>query len=195
DDETLSILVLVGVIEEDARFGLLFEALQSLPGVQRPTAGLLQILSTAGDDAVGVRTRLRQLLDLGLLQVTNPDAPRPAWALQVPGPIWDAMRGDTPPRPAAWLRHRPAATLAAMDDLVLDDDLRARAARVPDLLAGGAVRAVVVRGPRHNGRRSLLGAVARAGGRGLLEAQGLARPDDERWRLLAPLATLLDALP
>jgi hypothetical protein len=40
-----------------------------------------------------------------------------------------------------------------------------------------------------------VGAVARELGRGVLELEGLHKPDDERWRLVGPLATLRNALP
>jgi hypothetical protein len=61
-----------------------------------PTLGLLNILWHDADDTVAIRDRLRALRERGLVQVTNPDAPRTAWALQVPASIWDAIRGDDP---------------------------------------------------------------------------------------------------
>ena len=59
----------------------------------------------------------------------------------------------------------------------------------------GEAQALIVRGPQHNGRRTVLGAIARMLDRGLLEIRGLGKADDERWRLIGPLATLLHALP
>jgi hypothetical protein len=54
---------------------------------------------------------------------------------------------------------------------------------------------VVVRGPRHNGRRTALGALAGALGRGCLLVDGVRDAADDRWRLIGPLATALHALP
>src|ERR1044071_422880 len=44
DYETLLMLLCVGLVEEDARFGAMFERMQVGPGHHRPTAGLLHEL-------------------------------------------------------------------------------------------------------------------------------------------------------
>jgi len=195
DAAAQSLLVAIGLAEEDARFGALFEQLQSLPGVHRPTLGLLQLLWRDPADTSRVRPAIERLRAAGLVAVANPEASRAEWALQVPPPLWDALRGDAPEQPAPWLRHRPAPALATEDALVLDAALAETAPRVAALLEAGELQAVVVRGPHHGGRRTLLGAIARRAGRGLLETTGLERRDDERWRLVGPLATALHALP
>jgi hypothetical protein len=193
DHETLTLLLTIGLIEEDARFGLIFEAAQGVPGQHRPTMALLCAWWRDAADSGAVRGRLRRLQDLGLAQVVNPDAPRLEWALQVPGPIWDALRGDASPAPAPWARYRPCGELAILDELILPDDLRPTLTRLPGVLQAGEARTVVVRGPRHNGRRTLLGAIAHTLGLGMLEVQ--APIDAECWKILGPLATLLHALP
>jgi ATPase family protein associated with various cellular activities (AAA) len=70
---------------------------------------------------------------------------------------------------------------------------------VPRLIAAGDVRTIVVRGPHHNGRRTILGAVARASGRGVLDVSALDRADSRidhnRWREVALLATAMRAMP
>jgi hypothetical protein len=93
------------------------------------------------------------------------------------------------------MKLHPPDRLLSVDDLILPDGLRQALRAVPRLLADGQARALVVRGPQHNGRRTLLGAVARALGRGLVEVTGLNRTGDERWRLTGLLATLLHAVP
>ncbi len=194
DHDALTLLLATGLIEEDARFGLLFESVQSAPGQHRPTLALLNAWWRGPLDCARVRGHVRRLQDVGLLQVVNPDAPRLAWALQPPAPVWDALRGDVHDAPAPWARYRPPATLAALDDLIVPDTLRPSLTRLPRLLESGEVRAVIVRGPHSNGRRTVLGAIARAVGRGLLEVNAAA-PDDERWRLAGSLSTLLHTLP
>jgi hypothetical protein len=81
-----------------------------------------------------------------------------------------------------------------MHELILPDDIRPQIESLPRLLASHEAQALIVRGPLHNGRRTLLGAVANALGRGVLEANGLTKPD-ERWRIIGPLATLLNSMP
>ncbi|MCY1015844.1 AAA family ATPase [Pyxidicoccus sp. MSG2] len=193
DHRALTLLFCVGLTEEDARFGLLFEALQAAPGVHRPTLGLLHAWWNAeGSEA---RAALEPLREAGLLRVTNPDAPRVEWAFEVPGALWDALRGDVRLRPLPWLRYRPAAELLEIPRLILPDAVRDTVARLPPLLKQREVRTLIVRGPRHGGRRTLVGAVARALGRGLLEVELPTPRNDEHARVAGTLATLLHAVP
>jgi len=196
DDRALSLLFCCGLTEEDGRFGLLFEALQATPGVHRPTQGLLNAWWREPSDGGEVRRALRRLRDLGLVRVVNPDAPRLEHALEPSGPLWDALRGEVHEAPAPWLRHRPAEALAPAADLVLPDEAHGTLARLPTLLASGEVRSLIVRGPSHGGRRTLVGAVARALGRGLLEVTDLGgAAADERAQTAGTLAALLHAMP
>jgi hypothetical protein len=195
DYSTVTLLLAVGLIEEDARFGVVFDAFQTTPDHRRPTIGLLNAWwqpSSAGGDP---RTAIRRLLDSGLVQVMNPAAPRVEWALQVPGVLWDAMRGEVYEALTPWAQYRTPERLVAYDKLIVSNALHNTLERLPALLSSGEVQTLVVRGPQHNGRRTLVGAVAHELGYGLLEVSGLTRPDDERWRLVGPLATMLHALP
>ena len=193
DHTGVVILMLAGLIEEDARFGQLFAALQGADQ-DRPTAGLLGgwWADTAGSD---LRATLRRLREHGLVQVLNPEAPRGAWVLQPPALLWDALSGDLRPRLAPWLLYRSSDELFGLDELILPDKLQRTLETLPALLASGALPALVVRGPQQNGRRTLLGALAQATGRGLLLMSGPAGPADERWRVVGPLATALHAMP
>lgn len=191
DREALLMLLTLGLPEEDARFGSLFEGLQGAPG--RPTMGLLTAWWQT-DDPGEARSALKRLHASGLVQVLNPEAPRGDWMLAPPTLIWDAIRGEAPP-PGSWLRYRPPAELVPYGDLILPEALRGVMEAVPPLLQSGEAQALIVRGPQHNGRRTVLGTVARTLGRGALEIQGAVRIEEDRWRLVGPLATLLHALP
>lgn len=196
DYATLIMLISIGLIEEDARFGSAFEILQGLPGQQRPTFGFLS--SWQGDFAESqqVRAALRHLQELGLVHVVNPDAPRIGWAFQIPGILWDAMRGETYDTPAPWMRYRSPDKLIAPDELIISGALRPQLSVIPSLLSKGDARALIVRGPQHNGRRTLAGWVARTLGHAVLEIEGVScKPDDERWKLIGPLSTMMQALP
>jgi hypothetical protein len=194
DHSTMTLLVGVGLIEEDRRFGLVFESLQDLPGQHRPTSSLLNgwWQENGGLDPRAAVGRLREL---GLLRVVNPDAPRLDWAFEVPSALWDALRGEEHESPAPWLRYRSLAQLPLLDELILPSALHAQVRLLPELLASGKVEALIVHGARRNGRRTLLRAIARALGHGSLEITGLTKVDDERWHLIGPLATALNALP
>jgi len=193
DHSDLLLFATIGLVEEDARFGLLCEVVQGVAGQARPTLGLLTAWFRSDGGAPGdARVRLARLVDLGLVQVVNPDAARTAWAVQVVPVVWDALRGTA--GTATWVRHTAAAELAAIDDLVLTPALAVVAGRLPALLAAGQAGALVLRGPRGSGRRTLAGAVAAKLGRGLVVAEGL-KADDPRWRALGALSTALHALP
>ena len=191
----MTLLLSIGLIEEDARFGLLFEALQSTPGQRRPTLGLLNAWWKDPVDGSEVRATLRRLQALGLIEAVNPEAPRIEWALQPLALLWDVLRGEIHETLAAWARYLVPTQLATCEELIVPNTLRDSLATIPTLLAPGEAQALVIRGPQHNGRRTVLGAVARMLGRGLLEINGLSRADDERWHLIGPLATMLHALP
>ena len=192
DQAALTQLITVGLIEEDPRFGVLFDTLQGAHGYQRPTIGLLGAWHNGAHDT---RSGLRSLQQLGLIHIINPDAPRLDQALQVPAPIWDALRGEPSTAIAPWAHYRAPDQLMRRDDLILPAALRDTLQTLPALLNSSEVQTVVVRGPRHNGRHTLLGAVARESGRGLLEIDQARQLDADRWRLIGPLSTLLHALP
>src|SRR5207244_8973006 len=80
-------LMIVALAEEDSRFGTLFDALQRPLASRRPTVELvghiLRDRATADGWAI-----CRPLLDIGLIEVVNPEAPRSEWALKLPAPVW-----------------------------------------------------------------------------------------------------------
>ena len=163
----------------------------------------------------------RELLELGLLLAENRDEPRSEWILRVPSSLWDAARGRLAERPAPGLVHQSSSAFPEVDALILPPELRGQVAHLPLLLnraedANDRLSAVIVRGMQGAGRRTVLGAIARALGRDVLlldatrpskeegAAQRGAASDDganrvrvseEAWRLLGPLATLMGALP
>jgi hypothetical protein len=199
--DCLTLFLCAGLVEEDARFGQLFETVQETPGQRRPNASLLGAWWREPEDCRGVRANMRRLRDAGLVQFLNCDAPRAEWALQAQPALWDALRGETHNAPAAWARYRAASELAELSDLVLPPAVAARVAHAPALLASGEATAFVVRGPGRNGRGTLAGAVAKKLGLGVLEIEAAApgtdsaRVDEERWRVAGPLAAALNAMP
>jgi hypothetical protein len=195
DHDAMVLVFGAGLVEEDVRFGPLFDVLDGSLGHSRPTIGALTECWAGIRDRAETRARIRRLEELGFLHAVNPDAPRLQRALEVPGPVWDAIRGATEERPAPWAHYRPPSSLVALDELILSEPLRSALPRLPALLETGDARAVIVRGPQHNGRKTVLGAIARALGRGVLEVDTLTKPDDDRWRQAGLLATALDAMP
>lgn len=196
DDGAVTLLFAIGLIEEDPRFGFVIECAQPVSqGQHRPTLGLLTAWWRDADAVTHVRDRVKTLLDSGLIQVINGDAPRLQWVFQSPPAVWDALRGEMRSSPAPWLRFTHQAELPAVEDLVVAGPLRKAMEAVPSLLCSGDAKAVIVRGPQHNGRRTIVRSIARELGRGVLELRGPLRADDERWALAGTLATLTHAMP
>jgi hypothetical protein len=187
DRQAIDALLWVGLVEEDSRFGALYEAMQEQPGQRRPTLGLMK--QWCGDESV------QTLIDFGLLRVGSPDVPRSERTLQVPAPVWEVVKGHIREEMQSWLRIRLATSLFGFDELVLRDDVRATATMVPGLLRSGEATSLIVRGPERNGRRTLVGAIARELGLGVLEMTPAAVADDERWNVTGALASLLEAMP
>ena len=198
DGLAMTLLFTAGLVEEDVRFGQLFEVLNQLPGEWRPTFGVL----TAWTEDGAARAALLRLFGAGLLVAGNTDAPRARWTVQVPAVLWDAMRTGASPA-VGWARHVPLAQLPRAEELVLAGQTRHALSRLPGFLARQRAGAVIVRGPRGAGRHALLGAVARSLGRGVLELtdrEALSRDalvgvGSSAAALVGPLATLLNALP
>jgi ATPase family associated with various cellular activities (AAA) len=194
DFETLCLLIAAGLPEEDARFGQLFEGLTP-GGQQRPTLGLLG--SWWAQTLEQPRTVLRQLLELGALEVVNPDAPRAQWTVQVPAALWDVLRGETPEVIGPGLCYHAPERLQTLQELILPASLRSGLEAVIPLLAD-AVRTVIVRGPENNGRTAVLGGLARAFGCGMLEVRVMpehAHDPNKRGRNLDWIGALCTALP
>jgi hypothetical protein len=194
--EALDLLLTIGLIEEDPRFGSLFEWAQpGSAGQQRPTLGLLTAWWRDEEDCVGVRAALRRLSELGLISVVNPDAPRLFWAYEVTPVLWDVLRGETDLSGAAWLSFRKGTDVPGLQQLILPPELESKAGALPQMLAAGQVSAVVVRGPLHNGRKTLLRALARSAGYGVLEVEPGLKLEGAKPAWLGTLCILLHAIP
>jgi ATPase family associated with various cellular activities (AAA) len=193
DHDAMILWLTVGLIEEDSRFGLLFGTMQGASGAQRPTIGLLSSLFRDSDGNDG-RAKLKQLDDCGFVAFSGNELPKPEWKVELPTILWDLIRGEPAGSPAAWCQYRAAESLATDSELILPVEMRERIEALNALLAIDDSRALVVRGPEHNGRKTLLGAIARRLRKGLIDIEGLAAVDD-RWRLVGPLSSLLGAMP
>ncbi len=192
--------------EEDPRFGVMFDALQGNPGQHLLTYGMLNSWAVSADELP--RTALQELQDAALIRIPNSDAPRFDWALQPNPLLWDVICGrgtgdptsDSPREIGNGLTYHPPASLLRFAELIVPAELGERLYRLPDILASRDIDVLLVRGPRHNGRKSLLGAVAAELGYGVLEVPRRAVPSgapvvDDPTRVAGPLATLLHALP
>jgi len=194
--EAVDVLLTIGLIEEDPRFGSVFEWAQpACPQQQRPTHGLLTAWWRVEDDCVAIRSVLRKLCDLSLIRVVNPEAPRLYWAYEANPVLWDVLRGETDLAGAAWLRYTIREKLPILDGMILPLDLEEKSRRLPSLLASGEISGIVVRGPMRNGRKTALRAIARASGYGVIEPETDSKLEGSRAACLGTLCLLLRAMP
>ncbi len=187
DHDALTFFITIGLVEEDARFGALFDALQGTAHA-RPTLGLLGTWWAT-------RPPLRTLQAWGLIQIVNPEAPRSEQVPQIPAPIWEAIRGEVLDQITPWARYHSPDRLGALSDVIVPATVAAQLKTLPTLLQAGQVQTVIVRGPQHNGRHTLLGAVARELQRGVIEIDQARNLTSDQWSLLNTLAVLLHAMP
>src|SRR5688572_8223223 len=80
-------LLLPGLVEEDARFGLVCEALDNSTQQRRPSLDFLRrCWPFARGDAINLLSRLQHL---GILDRANTDAAHPEWIFKFPPAVWD----------------------------------------------------------------------------------------------------------
>lgn len=147
-------VVLIGLVEEDGRFGSLYSDLQPPLAVRRPTAHLIgSIMMASGltDDGTGITM---SLIDRGVVESLDDTAPAADRALRVPPSIWRAIRDDTD----------PSTGQMALDEVVLPSDVIDRLRRAAVLLGEGVVRRVILRGSSGSDRGLAARAVATAAG-------------------------------
>ena len=191
----LELLLAVGLIEEDPRFAAIFEQAQRTE--RRPTFGLLMAWwrddGHGGDRATEIRDGLQRLIDHGLIQLRNGDAPRADWILAPVLAVWDGLRGRPPA--TAWLTHVPIESLPDLDTFVASEATHVACRALPALLGARPAPLLLVRGPVHNGRKTLASVLARSMNRPLLVARDAVFDDPPRWRALGALVTRIEALP
>ncbi len=190
-------LVLAGLVEEDSRFGSIFEQLQAPLLRRRPSLEMIAYL--LADDHAPARPDPwhlgRVLIGAGLAVVDDEQAPRSEWLLRVPAMIWDVIRGEEMPRPAPWCRYRPLASLPDLNSLILPAAFETQLAQVPALLQAGKARAVVVRGTPGSEREQTLAGLARALGMNLVVVPHPASLDTISWQQLGPFCAMSRAMP
>lgn len=189
------LLMTVGLVEEDSRFGSVFETLNEFSDDKRLTFGMVNAWHREEKSDVSAHSTIHRLHDLGLIQFGNTENPRSEWTLQISTLLWDVLRGEKQFGASDWVKHTSVAELLPLEKLILPDEFRQQLNLLPKLLERGDIQSVIVRGAHHNSRKTILGSIARALGLGLLETKNPEIKDDERWKITATLAVLLKAMP
>ncbi|MBK1704715.1 ATP-binding protein [Halochromatium glycolicum] len=190
--------VLTGLVEEDSRFGTFLSELQAPLNTRRPTLEFLGQVLGGGAGRIGVPDPwglCGPLLESGLVETANPEAPRSEWTLRVPALLWDAARGRGDPPSETGLRLIPTGRLPSIDDLLFPADLLGRLARLPALVASGMVRLILLRSDPGTEALDVMGAIARGLGRGVLSLPSGSNDRERTWPALAPWCAMTGAMP
>jgi hypothetical protein len=182
------VLMIAALGEEDSRFGTMFETLQGPLAARRPSLELVGRLLSNSDLAIDGWAICRELLSMGLIEVTNPDAPRSEWTIKQPAAVWRMIRGERACDLLPDCQLAPPDAFPLIGELVADGELLQRLERIPALIDDGRVRTLVIKGMPGSDQLQLLGAVARATGRGLAVVYGTSeKPHDGSGAVSPPL--------
>jgi hypothetical protein len=174
------LLATIALTEEDSRFAQLIE-----PEGGFVTLGGLTALwreGAPGGEGAAVRDLLLEMAAAGLITVADMSAARVDWQLRLANPVHDLVSGALPrlegtlfepcallPDPAGWIGEADPEALGAM-------------------LASNRGTLLLVRGPRSNGRRTLVRAAARSAGLNVLTVAPALLCDPAQWRTAGALA-------
>jgi hypothetical protein len=186
-EQAVELWLVHGLVEEDRRFGPLFEAINQALGEEGAQPGPAWLQQSFGNlPGQGLRPALRALLQAGVLKPESVGQSRAAQRFEVDEACWAALRGEPFADPAPGLRLRSAESAPPLAGLVLTAATRERLARWQP------GQPLLVRGPEHNGRGSLAAALAREQGQPVLECRldGSTPPP----ATLAALAVLCGAM-
>ncbi len=190
DPLSLQLLLSIAAVDEDAQLAYIVEADGS-----RPTIGGLIALwrrASTPDNAAEIRNHLLDMIALNLIEVINPDASRSEWALRVPAVILDIISGTQPRIPSALFEYSqnlpdPKSWIIAKKEAVSPEKLGT-------ILAQSDRQLLLIRGPKHNGRKTLVRMAAKVAGKNCLSVGSDVINDPVRWALYCRTAWLCNAL-
>jgi energy-coupling factor transporter ATP-binding protein EcfA2 len=189
----INVLLVAGLVEEDIRFGTVFGQLQSPLEQRYPCLGLLGLLlSTEQQPLDDAWLLAKTLIENKYVSVLNPTDSRAEWALRVPIPIWDALRGRQVSRPLPGVSLQLKESFPPIEALILPAETGSRLRSIPASILAQEIDVLVIRGLPGSGRRTALGSLARALNRDTLLCESLT---PETRPIIGPLATLTAALP
>lgn len=195
-------LMLVGLVEEDSRFGTLFAELQQPLSYRRP------MLESLGHIVAGENIDREQnpwdiaypLIQNGLVQVENTQAPRSEWILKVNPQVWDIVRGNFRAHADGKWTLKETNSLLSIDKLTIDADTRNKLQSIPELMRAGRISTLVIRAQEGSHSLDIIGAVAGELGKSIIVVEP-ARNDEQasnnhdRDYGFGILCTLLNAVP
>lgn len=193
EHEAISLLAATGLVDEDPEFSALFSAFDGGSELSFPTLALLSSWWYA--DVPEARAAIRTLGDKGLIELGNLSAPRAHWTLRQSSLVRDLLQGEAAQCFGTWGTFRRSDQFEPLEALIFEPGLAGRLQQAAALLKTGDLPMLILRGPQHNGRRTLAGALAKGLERNVLEIEVNSESPEVPWRSIDTLTILLDAVP
>lgn len=186
-------LMIIGMVEEDSRFGTV------IAGLQQPLAHRRLCLETveqivSGNDG-NSHNVCTSLLSVNVAEVLNPDEPRSEWVLRISPLLWDVIKGNVPAEPATWCRYHSKTGFLDIRDLLFDNEFKMKLENVPSLLTNKYVDAIILRGMHGEPRLSVMGSIARSMDMGIIEIRDVSHMTRKDLDILGSLCIMLKSMP
>ncbi|MGA1839281.1 MAG: AAA family ATPase [bacterium] len=190
-------LMIIGLVEEDSRFGTVFVQLQNPLLHRRPCLELVgRIMMEEGDNGYKDPWNIcHPLFSAGLIDVLNRDAPRSEWVLRIPDVLWDVIKGDVLLNHTPWYQYYPSQDFQLIKELVFPDKFLDKLEQISPLVLSGKAKAIVLRGMRGSEHFKVIGSLARALGQNIITIDGSLSPNERHWQILGPVCSITCSMP
>lgn len=190
-------MILVGLVEEDSRFGTLFSQLQQPLGYRRP---MLETLGQIVLKQIPITDKspwdiCGPLLQNGLLIAENPQVPRAEWVLKLPPVIWEMIRDSKHLHQTLPGEYRSLDSLLDLDEYLMEESFTESLKAVPQLIQDDQVRILILRATPGSNSVDALGAVARQLGKGILLYQESSSEGIKLDPSFVAICAILNAMP
>ena len=191
------LLITIGLVEDDWRFGSLFQSLQVPLEGDRPTIDLLERLTAfcASRLQQGRPPRLRHFIRSGLIKCDDQGSPHAAKTVRLPLTIWETLRQGENALSDLKFDLSLKTTFPELDELVFPITFKEKLLGLPHLLKTRDIEVVIVRGMPGSGRFALAGNLAQAIDRHSLYLPAPHTSQELPPNYLGELCTLAGAVP
>lgn len=190
-------LVLVGLIEEDSRFGTLFEKIQAPLPYRQPCQEFIgqMLLDSPVEEMLRIWEIFQSLGDSGLLKISNKDSPRSEWLPRVPLPLWSIINGNSETQSMGWGTCYPSDSFSSIENLIYPDEFVQKLLQVPIMLAEGTTNVIILRGSQGSDSIQVFGAIARTLDLGVILLSKGSSAAEADWKVVGPFCIMQRVMP
>lgn len=192
-DSCLAFIV-IGLIEEDSRFGTLFAEMQQPLNERRTTLQFVGQIILAGknhsetDDPWVI---CRPLIEAGLVEVLNNHDPRSEWVLRIPHLLWDAARGEADIHSSDRFNYYRAYSFPDISQLIYPEEIINQLQHIPGLVDQSKIAGLVIRSDPGCDSVEVIGAIAKTMNLNLI----VSNQNGEIYQHLGPICSMTQSVP